>query len=120
MLPFLAFVFAAALDFGRIYHTSQVLETAASTGATYASGTLWVPGMSSQANSDAAIASVIAAGADLDPPIDSKQVSVTTVNSRTVLTIEYEFPLILGVLYADHVVKFERAITINYAPRPGD
>ena len=41
-LPFLAFVFAAGVDFARVFYATQTMTTAAAAGATYASGTAWV------------------------------------------------------------------------------
>jgi Flp pilus assembly protein TadG len=119
LLAFLMFVFAAGLDYGRIFHATQVLESAASSGAMYASGTAWSPA-SSGTNVDAARSAALAEGASLNPPLTANQVTVTVVNGVATIIVEYDFEMITGILDSNRIVHLTRTVEVNVAPRPGD
>jgi Flp pilus assembly protein TadG len=119
LLPFLALAASAALDFGRVFHATQVLDTAASTGAQYASGTAWVP-LSTTTPSDAARAAAVAEGASLNPPLAANDVDVTVAGNVATVAVSHDFPLLTGVLFPSRSVHLRRTAVVRIAPRPGD
>jgi len=116
LLPILALLFAAVLDFARVFHATQVLQTAANDGAMYATGTAWVPA-STTTPTDAAKAAAVAAGASLNPPLAVEQVAVTTAGNASTVTVTYDFPLFCGFLFPDGV-QLQRTATVRTAPNP--
>lgn len=120
VLPLLIFIFGAAVDYARIFHATQVVSAATGNGAQYASGTHWVPGSSNTANADAARAAILAEGAELDPPLSAENISITTDGAYSVVTVTYDMPLILNVLYSGRSVAISRTAKVRYALRPGD
>lgn len=119
LLPFLALAVSAALDFGRIFYATQVLDTAAATGAQYASGTAWVP-LTTTTAVDAARAAAVAEGASLNPPLAANDVGVTVAGNVATVTVSYDFPLLTGVLFPARTVHLQRTSVVRVAPRPGD
>jgi Flp pilus assembly protein TadG len=120
LLPFLALMFAAALDFGRVFNTTQVLEASASAGALYASGTAQTS--SSTGNVQAAQNAACAAGASLVPPLQTGDVTVTvddTAGTATV-TVAYDFALLTPILGASSQIHLTRTVTCTKAPQPGN
>src|SRR5438132_6171199 len=89
LLPFVFMMFAAAVDFARVYQATQTLQDCASAGAIYASGT----GTSAvatgqvQAAKDAAVAS----GASLSPALQASDVTVVIDNTAgtAAVTVNY-------------------------------
>jgi Flp pilus assembly protein TadG len=116
LLPFLALLFAATLDFGRIYHASCVLANASGTGATYASGTPFVPATSPDAARNAACRE----GGTLNPPLQPDQVTIENSGGYVTVTAVYDYPLITGVLFPERTVRLQRTTVMKTAPRPGD
>ena len=119
VLTFLMFAFAVALDYARIFAATQVLESAASSGADYASGTAWSPA-SQGTNAVAGLNAALAEGAVLNPPLQSNQVTVTIAGNVATVTVEYDFAMITGILDASSTVHLSRTVMVNVAPRPGD
>lgn len=119
VLPLLALAVAAALDFGRVFYAMQVLDTAAATGAQYASGTAWVP-LTTTTGVDAARAAAVAEGASLRPPLTANNVGVTVAGNVATVTVNYDFPLLTGVLIPTRTVHLQRTSAVRVAPRPGD
>jgi Flp pilus assembly protein TadG len=118
VLPFLALMFAAAVDFGRVFHTTQVLQTAASDGAMYASGTSWAAA-STTTPIDAARNAAVSVGSRLDPPLRPDQVNVSIVGNTATVTVTYDFPLLTGFLYPNGT-QLQRTSTVRVAPRPSE
>jgi Flp pilus assembly protein TadG len=117
LLPFLALLFVAALDFGRIFFVTQTLDQCAYAGALYASGTAWAS--SSTGPTQAAIAAACADGTTLDPPLQDSQVDVTLTASTATVTVHYQFQLLTPVLGSAGTVALQRSVTLNLAPVPG-
>ena len=118
LLPLLVLLFALAVDFARVFYATQVLQSAAGTGASYASGTAWVP--SSTSATDAAKTAAVTEGAMFDPPLRADQVTVTTTGSTVTVTVEYDFRLVTGFLTPNGTIPLRRTVTTRVAPRPGD
>lgn len=118
VLPFLALVFSAAVDFGRVFQATQVLDTAASLAAMTASGTTWVPGSTNP--TDAAKAAAVAEGANLSPPLTAEQVSVTVAGGSATVTVTYDFPLLTAALVPGQSVQLQRTSVVRVAPKPGE
>ncbi len=117
-LPLLVLLFAAAADFGRVFYATQVLESAASAGASYASGSSCVP--SSVSPASAAVSAAVSEGATLNPALAANQVTVSTSGSTTVVTVQYNFPLLTGFLVPGGSVALQRTVTAPVSPTPGN
>lgn len=119
VLPFLVVMFAGVVDFARVFHATQVLDSSASVGATYASGTARGPG-SPQANADVARTAVVLEGVQLCPAILPEQVTVNIASQTATVTVEHDFPLLTGFLMTDGTVKLRRTAVVPIAPRTGE
>lgn len=118
VLPFLAFVFAAAVDFGRVHFATQTLSQAARNGALYASGSVWVA-QSQETNVQAARAAVLREGQSLNPPLTAEQVTADITSESATVTVNYELPLMTAMLISRGRVSLQRSVTMAIAPRPG-
>jgi Flp pilus assembly protein TadG len=119
LLPFLALLFAVVVDFGRVFHATQVLQTAASNAAAVAGGETWVAASAGSA-SDQAKAAAATEGASLNPPLRTDQVTVTVSGGRAAVSVDYDFPMLTGFLYPGGTVRLQRTATAPVAPRTGD
>lgn len=119
LLPFLALILSATLDFARVFHTCQVLETAAGNGAAYASGSAWVP-VSTGTASDAARNAAVSEGAALNPPLRPDQVDVSTSGGSTTVTVSYDFPLLTAVFIPEGSVHLQRTAVSRIVPKIGE
>jgi hypothetical protein len=72
VLPFLALMFAVALDYCRIFYMTQTVQNAAWVGAMYASGTSTNPGATSP--TEAAKQAAVAEASSLSPALDPNNV----------------------------------------------
>lgn len=119
LLPFLALMFAAVLDFGRVFHALQTLEDCALAGAHYASGNAWLPASTDRAS--AAKTAACNTGVSLSPALAVENVAVTSDDSaRTVtVTVTYDFALLTPIVGPTRSVTLTRAVTMNVAPVPG-
>ena len=119
LLPFLALVFSAVVDFARVLHATQLLQAGAAAGAVTANGTAWTPGYPGTA-ATAARAAVKAAAVDLNPPLADEQIAVTVANGKATVRLSYDFPLMTASLMPSRSVRLERSATLVIAPRAGD
>ena len=119
LLPFMAFLFAAVLDYARVYYCSQVAENCAHAGALYASGTAKSP-TASYTVTDAARQAACAEGAGLSPPLSASQVDVALGNNNVTVTVNYDFTLLTPLLNRGGVLHLQRAVTMNKAPTAGN
>ena len=118
VLPFLVMMFSLAVDFGRTFNAAQVLDQAATTGATYASGAAWVPTAQTTMN-DAAVAAACLEGASLNPPVSADNIAIATTGTTVTVTITYNYPLATAVLLPTGTVQLQRSVTMPVAPAPG-
>jgi Flp pilus assembly protein TadG len=97
LLPFLALLFGAALDFCRIFYTSQTIANCAHSAALYASG---AASMRTDLASPAAAAqdAALAEGVSLNPPLQPANITTTLSNGMATVTISYDFPLLMPFL----------------------
>jgi hypothetical protein len=113
VLPFLTLTFAAALDFGRVYHASQTVQASAHAAVLYASGTATPPAGTSA--EQAAIQAAVAEAASLEPPLDAAKVTVAFVGNTAEVTVTHEYPLLTSIL-GGQAVTITRSVTMNLAP----
>jgi Flp pilus assembly protein TadG len=118
LLPFLGLMFAAAVDFARIFYATQTLETCAYAGALYASGTAWTNSSSVDAV-QAAKNAACADGTMLSPPVQPESVTVSLDKSTASVSVDYDFPLLTPILGLSQSVHLRRTVTLNLAPVPG-
>ena len=110
VLPFLALVFSAAIDFARIFAATQVLDTAATAAALNASGAAWVPA-TLETKTQAAQAAAVTEGAMLSPALTASQVAVAYSGGSATVTVTYDFPLLTSALTLVPYIAWRR-------PRP--
>jgi hypothetical protein len=112
-------MFGAAVDFARVYATTQTLQTCAYAGALCASGTA----QSSQSAGGPVVAATNAALADgvsLQPPLAAENVSVTIGTATATVTVSYDFLLLTSFLQPAAAVPLQRSVVVNLAPTPGN
>lgn len=115
VLPLLALFVAVVLDYSRVLHTTQVLDTAANDAAAYATGAMLDPSSPVPGN-----VAACQAGAVLNPPLRSDQVTISTTGGTTTVTVEYDYPLITSFLAQNGVVSLRRVVCRKTTPRVGD
>ena len=118
ILPFLALMFLAALDFARVFRATQVLRQAAYAGALYASGTSEPSGSPDPGDARTA---ACANGACLDPPLTPEDVATTADDAAgtVTVTVSYDFPLLSPILGGAARAHLTRTVTLPRAPVPG-
>jgi Flp pilus assembly protein TadG len=129
LLPFLALLFAVAVDFCRLYNQTQVVVGCAETGACYAAGFSWpnqadaaaAQGSSSTtispdsdaARIQAARLAAVAEGVSLNPPLQESNVQVAIANGQATVTITYDCTLFTPILSASRVQTITRSVTMT-------
>jgi Flp pilus assembly protein TadG len=118
LLPFLALMFLAALDFARVFRVTQTLQQSAYAGALYASGASEPSG---SGNPDDARNAACANGACLDPPLTPEEVTTTSDDTAGTVsvTVSYDFALLSPVLGGAAQVHLTRTVTLPRAQVPG-
>jgi Flp pilus assembly protein TadG len=114
VLPFLALMFAVALDYCRIFHVSQTVQNCAWVGAMYASGNASNPNAAS--SDDAARQAAVADAASLQPPLDPSKVTIAYQGGMAVVTIQYEFRAMTPLLGKGGTVTVTRTVKMTMAP----
>ena len=117
-LPFLALMFAVAIDFCRIYFSTQTVQNCAAAGALYASGVASADPANVSA-SDAIAQAAIAEGVSLNPPLQQANVTTTTSGSSVQVSVSYDFPLLTRLPGLGGTVKITRSVTMATVPLPG-
>jgi hypothetical protein len=107
-------MFFVAVDYCRVYHAAQVVDSAARSGAISASGV--VPRDPAVSASDAATQAAIAEGAGLSPPVNAGDVSITIDSGQVTVTVTYHFGLHTTGLGANRDVRIVRSVTLPVAP----
>jgi len=116
-LPFLALLFFVAVDYARAFRAAQVIDGCARTGALYASG---AAGRDPDAATpeQAAVQAAVAQGADLSPPLQPGNVTITTGTGTVTVTVSYQFAMATGYVGAPSGLTVTRAVTMPIAPKP--
>jgi hypothetical protein len=118
VLPFVALLFAVALDFCRVFHCTQTVQGCAETAALYASGTA-LPPPNTSAN-DAAQQAAIADGAVLDPPLQAADVAITGDGTAVTVTVTYPFQTFLPYPGLPQPLQVVRTAQLPVAPKAGE
>ncbi len=119
LLPFIALMLVAAVDYCRIYYDAQVVDSAASSGCLYASGAVRRDRSISaeQAARDAAVAD----GVSLDPPLAPEDVDVTITDTSATVTVTHRCQSFTNYPGLPTNVTVRRSVTMPRAPRaPGE
>ena len=117
-LPFLALMFAVAIDFCRVYFATQTVQNCATAGAVYASGVSNAdPANTTTAN--AIVQAALAEGVSLNPPLQSANVTTTSSGGSVQVTVTYDFPLLTQLPGMAGTVTIERSVTMVSLPQPG-
>jgi Flp pilus assembly protein TadG len=114
VLPFLMLMFGVAIDFCRVFYTSQTVQNCAYAGALYASSTVSPrPDVStpSQAAQDAALAE----GVSLNPALSAANISTTIANGMATTTVTYNFSFIMPLMGNSSTIT--RSVTMQVVPQ---
>jgi Flp pilus assembly protein TadG len=117
-LPFLALMFAVAIDFCRVYFATQTVQNCATAGATYANG-VSAADPANTSTSAAIVQAALAEGASLNPPLQQANVTTTTSGSSVQVTVTYDFPLLTQLPGLGSTVTITRSVTMTALPQPG-
>jgi Flp pilus assembly protein TadG len=115
LLPFVALMFVAAVDFSRVYYCTQVAEEAARSGALYASGVARRDKGSKtavQAAKDAAVA----AGTSLSPPLTESDVTVSISGGVASVTVTYQASMFTSYPGLPSKVSVKRTVQMRVSP----
>jgi len=119
LLPFVALMFVAAVDFCRVYYCAQTVTNCARSGALYASGS--AKRETGATPADAAIQAVVAEGASLDPPLQPQNVAVNFGSNSVTVTVTYRFQTITSYPGLAGPFSVQRSVTMVLTPRaPGE
>jgi hypothetical protein len=113
VVPFLAFLFAVAVDYCRVYNTAQIVNNAARYGAMYASGT--VPSPSGLTPLQAAQQAALAEAVSLNPPLQAANVTETTSASSVTVTVTYQFQTLCPYLGLPPKINVTGTVTMPLA-----
>jgi Flp pilus assembly protein TadG len=116
-LPFLALLFAVAVDFCRIYFTTQTVQNCAYAGALYASGVSSCDAATTA--TDAAAQAARAEGASLSPAVQTSNVTTSAAGSSVTVTVTYDFTLLTRLPGLGQTVTITRSVTMASVPAPG-
>jgi Flp pilus assembly protein TadG len=114
VLPFLALMFAVALDYCRIFYMTQTVQNCAWVGAMYASGTSSNPNASSP--TEAAKQAAVAEASSLNPALDPTNVSVAYQGTVVVVTVQYQYQALTPLMGERGTVTITRKVTLGMAP----
>jgi Flp pilus assembly protein TadG len=117
-LPFLALMFAVAVDFCRIYHATQTVQNCANAGAMYASGVCTADGANVSA-SDAITQAAVAEGTSLNPPLQAASVATSVTGNSVQVTVSYDFALISRLPGLGGTITIRRSVTMVSVPAAG-
>jgi Flp pilus assembly protein TadG len=117
VLPFIALLFGAAVDYARVYYYAQTLDNCAMAAALYASGTAPIAA-SALSLEDAAKAGACADGISLNPPLLPEQVTVSSDATTVTVTVTYNYQMLTPLLSQSGVIAITRTVTMSKAPTP--
>jgi Flp pilus assembly protein TadG len=117
LLPFVAFLFLVAVDFCRVFYSTQTVQGCAQAGALYASGTAACP--STTTPTDAAKQAAVAEGTLLNPPLTTDNVAVSYTGNVVTVTVTYNFQMLTGFLALPQTLKLVRSTQMTVVPKVG-
>jgi Flp pilus assembly protein TadG len=118
LLPFVALMFVAAVDFCRVYYCAQTVASCARSGAMYASGSAQCSTGTSP--TDAATQAALLEGVSLDPPLQAQDVAVSFDSTSVTVTVTYSFQTITSFPGLGGPYMVQRSVTMVLAPKaPG-
>lgn len=114
LLPFLALLFGATVDFCRVFYVTQTIQNCAYVGALYASETADAPANYTQPE-DIAKAAAVGEGISLNPPLQAANVATTFDGGRVTVSVKYDFALLTPFLGLK-TRTITRSVTMAVAP----
>jgi Flp pilus assembly protein TadG len=118
-LPFLLVLFVVALDFCRIYFTTQTVQNCAHVAALYASGVAPVDSTTMDA-STVAVQAALAEGASLNPPLQACDVTVSSTGGVTQASVRYDFAFLMQWPGLGQTVSMTRTVKMATVPAAGN
>jgi Flp pilus assembly protein TadG len=117
LLPFLALMFLVAVDFCRVFHTSQTIEGCAETAVLYACGAAQPPTGSDPIS--AAKAAAVADSAVLNPPLDPNRIAITVSGSVASVSVSYDFAPLVHYPGLPEILTITRTAQTSVFPQVG-
>jgi Flp pilus assembly protein TadG len=117
-LPFLSLMFVIAIDYCRVFYSSQTIQNCACAGAMYAANVAWVD-TEKATSAEAAVKAALAEGVSLNPPLQASNITVTTAGSQAKVTVTYEFPFVVNWPGRGPTLTITRSVTMAIVPAPG-
>jgi Flp pilus assembly protein TadG len=118
-LPFLGFMFVVAMDYCRIFYSTQVLQSCAATAALYASGHA-EPSEETEGREQAAREAAVAEGVSLKPPLKSENVQIAGTANEVTVTVKHDFSRLVPWPGQAEKVSLTRTCKMGFAPKlPG-
>jgi Flp pilus assembly protein TadG len=114
VLPFLMLMFGVAIDFCRVFYTSQTVQNCAYAGALYASSTV-SPRPDVSAPSQAAQDAALAEGVSLNPPLSAANISTSISNGMATTTVTYNFSFIMPLM--GNSITITRSVKMQVLPQ---
>jgi Flp pilus assembly protein TadG len=118
LLPFVVLLFVIAVDFSRVYYTTQVLQNCAQVGAVYASGTAHP--RAGESAEQAAKRAALAEGKSLQPGLKEADVTVNVTSDEAAVTVSHSFSMIIGYPGFPRTVTLKRTNKLSVVPRVGE
>jgi Flp pilus assembly protein TadG len=114
LAPFLAFIFVAAVDYGRIFYYSLTIENCARQGALYASD----PVVASQSTYSSISAAALADASNLSPTPTVSSSSGTDSSNRSYVdvTVTYTFTTLTNYPGIPSSTTISRTVRVDVAP----
>jgi hypothetical protein len=110
-------MFVIALDFCRVFHTSQTIQNCALAGAMYASGVS--TGKPASPSEDPAVLAALAEGAALSPPLEAANVAVATSGGKTQVTVTYDYRMLVRWPGVAGTWTITKTVSMSTMPAPG-
>jgi Flp pilus assembly protein TadG len=114
VLPFLAFLFVIAVDYGRIFYYSLTVENCARNGALYGSDPLAASQSPYKSISEAALAD--ASNLSPQPTVSSRNGADPAGNSYVEVTVSWQFSTITNYPGVPSVTTLSRTVRMRVAP----
>jgi Flp pilus assembly protein TadG len=120
LCPFLAFMMVVAIDYCRVFHLTQTVESAAQNAALYAAG-VSTPDPDTFATQIAAAQQVaLDEGSLLSPALTAANVTVTVNNNIATATVTYTFSTITRIPGLPSTMTVTRTVDVPVVPQnPG-
>jgi Flp pilus assembly protein TadG len=120
LCPFLAFMMVVAIDYCRVFHLTQTVESSAQNAALYAAGVSTSDPDNFASQMAAAQQAALDEGSRLSPPLTAANVSVSVNNNIATATVTHTFSTITRIPGLPSTMTVTRTVNVPVLPKnPG-